>query len=262
MITPIPFEARRFQGAAVHYLGGRPDYAPALAPLVAQACSLDGTGRLLDLGCGPGQLARAFLPFMASGLGLDPEPEMVALGRSLSDGGRLEFLEGSSGDLGPEFGRFRLVTIGRAFHWMDRVETLRRLDGLLEPGGAVVLFRVDHLDVPENAWHAPYQALQDEAFRGGGRAAWRQPGWVKHESVLLGSAFPALVRIGVVERVRTPAAALLGRALSMSGASRARLGPEGVAALRDAIDAVLAPFTEAGAVTEVLESVALIARRA
>lgn len=261
MITPIPFDPDRFRSAAAHYLAGRPVYAPGLAPLVAGICRPDGTGVALDLGCGPGPLALAFAPFVGSVHAMDPEPEMMAAGRSLCAGLPVRFEQGSSADLKPGMGPFRIVTIGRAFHWMDRVETARRLDGLVEPGGAVVLFRTDHLDVPQNAWLARYQAVLDAHVAGGARAAWKQPGWVKHEAVLLDSPFSALTRVGVTERRRTPIDAVLRRALSMSSSTRARLGEAGMVQMRAAIEAALAPHASAGFVREVIESVALIARR-
>ena len=46
--TPVPFEPRRFRGAAAHYLGGRPAYAPALFRRLAGLCGLDGRERVLD----------------------------------------------------------------------------------------------------------------------------------------------------------------------------------------------------------------------
>lgn len=223
---------------------------------MAALCGLDGTGALLDLGCGPGQLAAAFRPHMAAALGMDPEPEMLDLARRMAPG--IEFRHGSSADLAPGLGPFRLVTIGRAFHWMDRAETARRLDGLIEPGGALTLFRTDHPDLPDNAWRAGFRQVVDAAVIGGQRAAWRQPGWVPHEAVLLDSAFSDLRRLSVLERRRTPAGALVDRALSMSSTSRARLGEAGVAALVAAVTATLPPD---GMVTEVVESTALIARR-
>ncbi|MEJ1976229.1 MAG: hypothetical protein WDN49_09115 [Acetobacteraceae bacterium] len=150
--------------------------------------------------------------------------------------------------------------IGRAFHWMDRPETARRLDAVIEPGGALVLFHVEHLDVPDNAWRAAYQAALDTALGEGTRSAWRGPGWVRHEAVLLDSPFAALERIGVIERRRTPAASLVDRALSMSRTTRARLGAA-ADALRDRVTALVAEASVDGMVTEVVESVALIARR-
>lgn len=261
MIEPIPFVPDRFRSAAPHYLAGRPAYAPALIRRVAQLCGLDGTGRLLDLGCGPGQLAVAFAPFVAGVLAVDPEPAMMAAGQNLAGSAAVTFRQGSSQDLDPSWGRFRAVTIGRAFHWMDRVETARRLDGMIEPGGALVLFHVDHPAVPDNAWREAYQAALDAALGEGTRSTWRGPGWVRNEGVLLDSPFSALERIGEIERRRTDAASLVDRALSMSSTTRERLGDAGVEALRARITALVAAASVGGLVTEVVESVALIARR-
>ena len=263
MIEPIPFDPARFRSAAPHYLQGRPDYAPALTHGVALLCGLDGTGELLDLGSGPGQLACAFRPHVASAVGMDPEPEMLRLARqrAAAAGLAISFRDGGSYDLAPGMGPFRLVTIGRAFHWMDRPATLRLLDGTISPGGAVVLFRTTHPDVPENAWRAGYQAALDSARGDGRRPAWRQPGWVRHESLLLQSPWSALRRLGAIERHRTPAGHFVSRALSMSNTTRARLGEDGVARLTREIEALVGAVTTDGAVVEVVESEALIAQR-
>ena len=264
MIEPIPFQPNRFRHAAAHYLQGRPPYSDRLIGTVAQLCGLDGGGIMLDLGCGPGQLARAFRPHVAAATGIDPEPEMLALARQLTDaaGLAITFQEGSSQDLAPGMGRYRLVTIGRAFHWMDRPETARRLDGLIEPGGALILFQDNHPKLPDNAWRADYRAILDAATQASQRQAWRRPEWVPHEAVLLDSAFSTLRRISVVERRRTPGDALLQRALSMSSSTRDLLGPEGEAQLgKDVATLVRSAAAADGMVTEVVESIALIAQR-
>ena len=139
------------------------------------------------------------------------------------------------------------------------MKTARRLDSLIEPGGALVLARTDHPDLPDNGWRSTLQAVLDAHGVGGARAIWRQPGWVPHEAVLLQSPFPALERIGIIERRLVSKAVLLGRAMSMSAASRARLGPEGLERLRGALAAAL---PEGEWLAEVVESSALIARRA
>lgn len=263
MITPIPFDPVRFRTAAPHYLAGRPAYAAGLAPRVAAAIGLDGTGRMLDLACGPGQLACAFAPYVGDVLAVDPEPEMMRAGQELAAGLPIRFQQGSSEDLNPAMGMFRLVTIGRAFHWMDRIETARRLDGMILPGGALVLVGTVHVDVPENAWLTAYNAVIDAQIGPGGqRSVWRRPDWVKHEAILLGSPFAALERIGVIERLQTPASTLLDRALSMSSTTQARIGAAGVDTLRNGVEAVLATVAKDGLVQEVIESTALIARRA
>ena len=135
MMDKIPFDAHRFETAAKHYLAGRPAYAPLLIKRVAALLGLRRTHRVLDLGCGPGQLALAFAPLVKQVTGMDPEPEMlrVAAANAREAGIDLKLVQGSSYDLAPVLGRFRLVSIGRAFHWMDRADTLKRLDELIEP---------------------------------------------------------------------------------------------------------------------------------
>ena len=43
-----------YEGSAPHYAVGRMAYPPALADALRDALGLDGSGRLLDVGCGPG----------------------------------------------------------------------------------------------------------------------------------------------------------------------------------------------------------------
>lgn len=157
-----------------------------------------------------------------------------------------------------------MAVIGRAFHWMDRAETLRRLDQMILPDGAVVLFGDDHPEVPDNDWRADYRALIDAFARGDpAREQWRK--WRKgrhfqHEAVLLDSAFKVLERIGVIERRRIEIERLVDRALSMSSTSPGRLGTQ-ADELADRIRELAARHAVGGFIIEVVESVALIARR-
>ena len=128
----------------------------------------------------------------------------------------IEFIQGSSYDLGPQLGTFRLVTIGRAFHWMDRVDTLRRLAAIVEPEGAVALFHDTHPKLPENRWQSDYKALIDGYAAGDPmRELHKSPDWIPHEAVLLDSPFARLERIGVIERRQTPVDRLVDRAVSI-----------------------------------------------
>ena len=263
MIAPLAFEPRRFQSAAAHYLRGRAPYAARLIARVAERCRLSRADRLLDLGCGPGPLAVAFAPFVGGVVAVDPEPEMlrIAAAAAADAGVTVEFIQGSSYDLGPQLGRFRLVTIGRAFHWMDRVDTLRRLAGIVESDGAVALFQDNHLKVPENRWERAYDELIDSyAESHAGLAHIKSDDWVRHEAILLDSPFSALERIGVIERRRTPVDRLVDRALSRSSTAPERLGSRAADFERD-IRALLADVATDGFVTEVVESEALIAMR-
>ena len=73
----------------------------------------------------------------------------------------LTLWQGGSYELTPEMGPFRLVTIGRAFHWMDRAATLAMLDRIVAPGGAVAFFHDAHPDVPENRWFKTLREVGD-----------------------------------------------------------------------------------------------------
>jgi len=254
------FEARRFRTAAAHYLSGRPAYSPRLISRVVQLCGLTRRDRVIDLGCGPGQLAIAFAPYVGNVIGIDPEPEMLRLARQATQP-NIEWREGSSRDLDTSLAPCRLVAMGRSFHWMDRADTLRRLDGIVAPDGAVALFHDSHPDLAENDWRQEFRALLatysgDDAQR----RARRAPGWAPHTAILLESAFSDIEEISVIERRTTSAAALVDRALSMSSTSRARLGGRTDDLLRD-LETLLQRLAPHGTVTEVVATYALIARR-
>ncbi len=250
----------RFKSTVPHYLAGRPNYAPALIRIVREQLHLADRHRLLDLGCGPGWLGVAFAPFVGSVIAVDPEPAMLeAACRIASEAGaRIQFIEGSSYDLGSHLGMFDIAVIGRAFHWMDRADTLRRLDRLIEPGGAVVLFNDVRPDVPENAWYKCYSKLTDRYTN---RDAAIPAQHLRHEAVLLNSSFNHLVRIGVVERRMVRTERLVDRALSMSTSSPEQLGQLSGRFAQDLL-AEMARFATDGNIVEVIESQALIARRA
>jgi SAM-dependent methyltransferase len=251
----------RFRALADFYTTGRPTYPRLLARRLAALVGLKGSQTVLDLGTGPGFLAIDFHPFAGTVIGIDPEPEMLNAARrnAAKAGVSIEFVAGSSGDLGPRFGRLYLVTIGRAFHWMDRPRTLRALDSLIDPTGAIALFQESFPEVPVNDWHPSFQAILDY-YGAGDPARERTHGNKDHETVLLDSAFSHLERISVLERRSTSIEHLVDRSLSYARAWEGRPGSrlkDMVLEVRDALE----PYATNGFVPEVLEGTALIARR-
>ena len=210
--------------------------------------------RVLDLGCGPGMLAGAFAPLVREVVALDPEPEMLRIARAAFPAGNVEYRQGSSADLPGDFGRFRLVTMGRSFHWMDRAETLRRLDGMLVPGGAVVLFDAGDAKVPANTWQERYAAVL-RSYSGADKdhPRHRAPEWVRHECILLESAFAAVEAVSVFEHHEVTAAQLIDRAFSKSGTAPERLGADADRLARD-IEALVAEHAPRGRLREVVVS--------
>lgn len=130
-----------YRGSAPYYVRGRPPYAPDLPGALAAHLALDGHGRLLDVGCGPGVLALALAPFVDEAVGLDPDPEMLAEAahRAAAAGvTNARWVQARGEDLPGGLGRFRLATFGQSFHWMDRARVAAAVFGMLEPGGAFV----------------------------------------------------------------------------------------------------------------------------
>jgi SAM-dependent methyltransferase len=130
-----------FAGAAGYYEQGRLPYAPDLAEVFARSLALDGRGRLLDVGCGPGTVTLRLAPLFEAAVGLDPDPEMLAWAARAAAGrgiGNVAWIRRRAEDLPAGLGRFRAVTFAASFHWMDRPRVASAVATMLDPGGAVV----------------------------------------------------------------------------------------------------------------------------
>ena len=134
-----------FKSTAYYYARYRPGYPHDFFRLLQEFFHLDGTGRLLDLGCGTGQIAVPLSPMFRKVIGMDPEPEMLAEARKAIDQAgtsNVVLVQGSSSDLPvlmDGLGKFRLITMGSSFHWMDRAATLDILAEMVGPGGGIVI---------------------------------------------------------------------------------------------------------------------------
>jgi len=129
-----------YAGSAPHYARGRVAYPPALADLLADELGLDGSGRLLDVGCGPGSLTLLLAPLVAEATGIDADPDMVAEAERLAAraGVRtVRWLVMRAEQLPAGLGTFRLVTFAQSFHWMDRPRVAAAVHGMLAAGGAL-----------------------------------------------------------------------------------------------------------------------------
>jgi SAM-dependent methyltransferase len=120
-------------------LFGRTHVVPdGLAEALRRELGLDGSQRLLDVGCGPGSLTLLLAPFVATAVGIDADCEMVreaARGSSRSGQSNVSWRHMRAEELPADLGEFELVTFAQSFHWMDRPAVAVKVRMMLTPGG-------------------------------------------------------------------------------------------------------------------------------
>jgi trans-aconitate 2-methyltransferase len=131
--------------------------------------------RVIDLGCGTGELTRRLAGALPASdvLGLDSSPEMLRRAAEQERPG-LQFAQGRIEDV---TGAWDLVFSNAAIHWVDDHATLvSRLLGLVRPGGQLVV------QLPSNHNHPSYVFIREIAGEEPFRTA--LDGWVRQSPVL------------------------------------------------------------------------------
>jgi SAM-dependent methyltransferase len=258
------FNPRRFRTTVPFYARYRLGYPEALIARVAEMVGLRPGDPVLDLGCGPGLLAVPFAKLDMRVVAVDPEPDMADACRAAAHaaGVAVDVRLASSYDLPAEIGPFRLVTLGRSFHWMDRAATLGMLDGRVTADGALAFFDDDNPKTAENAWHS---VLRETGIRYGRNTSPNvqvrlAPDYRGDVSLLLDSAFPRVAGLSEFVRRRITADDIVGLALSLSTTSPERLGAR-AAAFEAELRVQLAEIAPDGVFTEIAELSAVVARR-
>jgi ubiquinone/menaquinone biosynthesis C-methylase UbiE len=138
----IEFPRDLFRGTATFYARFRPPYPRPLFDDLVERVRPSGEGRMLDLACGTGQVALPLSGHFAEVIAVDQEVEMVEEGRRLAaDRGlrNLSWRAESAEELDLPPRSCELVTIGSAFHRLDREAVARRAFGWLRPGGTLAI---------------------------------------------------------------------------------------------------------------------------
>lgn len=207
-----------FSGSAAYYPQGRMAYPPELPAALREELSLDGRGRLLDVGCGPGSLTLLLAPLFEHVVGVDADAEMLAEAQRQAESRGVEnadWVRLRAEELPAGLGSFRVATFAQSFHWMQRELVAAAVREMLEPGGAWVHVRAtthrggggDRLPEPE----PPHEAIAElvKSYLGPVRRAGR--GTLPHgtpsgeEEVMVAAGFdnPTRLEVGggrVVER--------------------------------------------------------------
>ena len=166
----MSYDPTIYEGTAAHYRSGRPPYSPQLEAVLAEELNLDGSGRLLDGGCGPGILTIRLAHLFEQAVGLDPDAAMLAEARRVADERgitNVRWVQALAEDLpGAAPGPFRLVTFGQSFHWTDEAHVAEAIYDMLEPGGGLglIVHTVAGRPVPPSPGPPPIPQYEIEAL--------------------------------------------------------------------------------------------------
>lgn len=121
--------------------------------------SLPRGGTVLDVGCGTGTFAIAFAAERpdAEVIGIDGDPQILALAKAKEGAGRVSWNEGLAGELPFEDGSADVVTMSLVLHHLlpdQKREALAEIRRVLRPGGSFHI--VD--------WGLPHDPIMSAAF--------------------------------------------------------------------------------------------------
>ena len=246
-------DGSRFDSTAEHYARHRPGYGDTVIDHLRERFSLhDTNARVLDLGCGTGELAVPLAAHADEVVAVDPSPAMLDAVRDradAADAGNVRTVEGDDTDVGSHpatSAPFRLTTMGRSFHRTGGAATLERIRGATEPGGGVALVTDgEWLTKGAEDWQDAVYAVADEYVddlpERTGPVEYDRT-WADH---LRDAGFDDVRVESVAERRELDAGAVVGYVLSLSFCSPEELG-DGLDAfesdLRERLATIDGPF--------------------
>lgn len=131
-----------FGGTARFYARYRPSYPEVVWDLLSREARLTKSSSVLDLGCGPGTAALSLADRVASVTAVDPDLDMLREGQkaaALAGIDNVRWVHAAAEAFEAEPGRYQLVVIASAFHWMDRRTVAAKCHAALERAGVLAV---------------------------------------------------------------------------------------------------------------------------
>lgn len=138
-----------FDTVAALYDEVRPGYPSAVVEAIVERSGLPAAGRMLEIGCGTGQITRPFAERGYAILALELGPALAALAaKNLMPYPQVRVLNVAFDDWPVEPAAFDMVLSAQAFHWIEPASGLPKAAAVLNAQGAIAL--VWHLDRSEH----------------------------------------------------------------------------------------------------------------
>lgn len=128
-----------FDVFAETYHSVRPGYPPQLYVDIKELCGLDNASRLLEIGAGSGIATVELAKLGGKIVAIEPGGHLVAIARKQTERlQNVEVLEGTFEDFDSS-DRFDAILAFTAYHWIDEGIKHRKVLGLLDDAGSLVL---------------------------------------------------------------------------------------------------------------------------
>jgi ubiquinone/menaquinone biosynthesis C-methylase UbiE len=138
-----------FDRIAVDYDRHRPGYPDKLIDYACEMAALKGGDKVLELGCGSGQLTQTLLTRGLHVTALEPGEKLIALAKQNVKGkGVVDFVNAKFETAVLPPGHYKAVFSASAFHWVDPDVSWRKTAELLVPGGTLALIQHFGLNEP------------------------------------------------------------------------------------------------------------------
>lgn len=186
---------RLFAGTAQWYARFRPPYPTELLDDLVSRAGITGPGPtmyLVDLACGTGELALPLHTRFARVRAVDIEPDMIDLARTKAaavGADNIGFVVGRAEDLEVPAGSVDLVTVGNAFHRLDRPAMAARVLQWLAPGRCVAVVGSSSVWSGRAQWQATVVKVLDRFTRHPHDTATAAGPRLTHEQVLVEAGY-------------------------------------------------------------------------
>ncbi len=190
------FDPESYRGTYEFYVNYRPGIPEEVINIIVKHFDIKPNDRILDIGCGTGQVALAMEGKCGEMVCVDADPEMLIQAEKATRGSKIKFtwIDRSAEDLGElkkKLGTFKVATICRAFHRMNQEQVLKDLDDLIDEDGGLATFSDRVLWGGDEEWQralkeAIQRYLEKEGRVGKGKSKASDELW---ENILARSVF-------------------------------------------------------------------------